>query len=247
MISGRRNPDSTLGFSGFCASARFGRKALWHVEVLSRFQPRRCGPAFGFEIVDRGFFFHRQADIIEAVEQAVLFEGVDFEGDLSAIRAFDRLRLKINREGRVRAALGIFHQLVDLLLGQGDGQDAVLETVVIENVGKAGRDDAADTEIKDRPRRVLAGRAATEIIAGDQHFGFAVGGFIQHEIRVLGPIIVVAHLGKERDAEASTLDGFEILLGDNHVGVDIDLRQRRGNAVEFVEFFHDLGPFVCCG
>ena len=69
---------------------------------------------------------------------------------------------------RVGAALGIVHQLVDVFLRQHDRQDAVLEAVVEEDVGEAGRDDAADAEVLQRPGRVLARRAAAEIVAGDQ-------------------------------------------------------------------------------
>ena len=50
----------------------------------------------------------------------------------------------------------------------GDRQDAVLEAVVVEDVGERGRDHAADAEIEQRPGRMLARRAAAEIVAGDE-------------------------------------------------------------------------------
>ena len=129
-----------------------------------------------------------QADIVEAVQQACLRKGsiskwiVPPSG--GAISCFSRSMVMM----RIGAALGIVHQLVDLLARQHDRQDAVLEAVVVEDVGEAGRDDAADAEIQQRPGRVLARRAAAEILAGDEDLGLAVGRLVQHEIRVLAAV-----------------------------------------------------------
>ena len=79
-------------------------------------------------------------------------------------------------------ARGVVDQLVDLGLRQGDGQDAVLEAVVVENVGEARRDDATDAEIEQRPGRVLAARAAAEIFPGDENLRLVVRRLVQHEI-----------------------------------------------------------------
>ena len=78
-----------------------------------------------------------------------------------------------------------------------------------------------------RPGRVLARRAAAEIVAGDEDLGVAVGRLVEHEIRVLRAVVAVAHLGEQPLAEAGPLDRLQILLRDDHVGVDIDDRQRR--------------------
>jgi len=82
-------------------------------------------------------------------------ERFDIKRDATAIRTMDFLFFKINGDGGVFAAFGIIHQLVDIFLRQTDRQNAVLEAVVIENVGKAWRDDAANAEIKQRPRRMF--------------------------------------------------------------------------------------------
>ena len=52
-----------------------------------------------------------------------------------------------------------------MLLGNADRQDTVLEAVIVENVGEASRDDAADAKIQQRPWRVLTRGPASEIIA----------------------------------------------------------------------------------
>src|SRR5262245_62105664 len=77
---------------------------------------------------------HRQADVVEAVEQAVLAERIDLELHLAAVRPADFLRLEIDGERRVGAALGIVEQLLQILRRNLDRQNAVLETVVVENV-----------------------------------------------------------------------------------------------------------------
>ena len=81
-------------------------------------------------------------------------------------------------------------------------------------------------------------RAAAEIVAGDQDLGFAIGRLVEHEVGVLAAVVLVAHLGEQAFAEPGALDGLQILLGDDHVGVDIDDPQRRGDAFQRGEFVH---------
>src|SRR3546814_12717813 len=104
-----------------------------------------------------------EADVVEAVEQTVLAEGIDLERYGSAVGTGDLLLLQVDRDHGVGAALRVVHQQRHLLLRQGDRQDAVLEAVVVEDVGEGWRDDAADAEVQERPGRVLARGAAAEI------------------------------------------------------------------------------------
>src|SRR5581483_4609720 len=108
--------------------------------------PRCVGAVFGFVGGNLVLAAHGQADIVPAVEQALLAEGIDLELDAAAVRTADFLRFQIDRDAGIGAALGIVHQLVDVFLRQLDGQDAVLEAIAIEDVGEIGRDDAADAE-----------------------------------------------------------------------------------------------------
>ena len=117
-------------------------------------------------------------------------------------------------------------------------QDAVLEAVVVENVAERGRDHAGDAEILERPGRVLARGAAAEIVVGDQDLRLAVGRLVEHEIGILAAVVAVAPLGEQALAEPGALDRLQILLGDDHVGVDIDHPQRRRDAFEHGELFH---------
>src|SRR5438046_8485097 len=45
----------------------------------------------------------------------------------------------------------------------------LFRSVVVEDVGEAGGDHAADPEVHQRPRRVLARRPAAEVVPGHQH------------------------------------------------------------------------------
>src|SRR6185437_7624770 len=71
---------------------------------------------------------------------------------------------QIDRQRRIGAALGVVEQFVEVVLADADRQNAVLEAVIVEDVAEGGRDHAADAEIEQRPWRVLAARAAAEIV-----------------------------------------------------------------------------------
>src|SRR5438477_8268428 len=96
----------------------------------------------------------------------MLAEGIDVEMQAPAVRPGDLLFFQVDLQNGVGTALGIVHQQIDIALRELDRQDAVLETVVVENVGEAGGDDAVDAEIEERPRSMFAARAAAEILAG---------------------------------------------------------------------------------
>ena len=88
-----------------------------------------------------------EADIIEPLQQALLAERINLEVNDPAIRTPDLLFFKIDGDGGIGPARGIIEQLVDLLLGQADGQNAVLETIIVENIGKTRSNYAAYAKI----------------------------------------------------------------------------------------------------
>src|SRR6266446_3005743 len=172
----------------------------------------------------------RQLDVVPAVEQALLAEGVDFEFEAAAVGATDFLLLEIDADDGIGAAFRVVHQFVDIGLRQHDRQNAVLEAVVVEDVGEGRRDNAAYAEIEQRPGRVLARRAAAEIRARDEDLRVSVCRLVEHEVGILGAVRLRALLEKQRGAEPGAFDGFQELLGDDHVGIDVDHRKRCGNA-----------------
>src|SRR4051794_4600929 len=169
----------------------------------------------------------------------MLAERIDLEPDGAAVRPANLLIGKIDRQRGVGAALGVVEQFVEVLLADADRQNAVLEAVVVKNIAERSRDHATDAEIQQRPRRVLAARATAEIIAGNQDFRVAIGRLVEDEIRVFAAVILVALFRKQSLAEPGALDGFQVLLGDHHVGIDIDDLQRRRDTFQRGELVHD--------
>src|SRR5689334_17560414 len=82
--------------------------------------------------VDRGLLLHRQPDVVEAVDEAVLAERIDLELHLAAVGTADLLVRQVDRQRRIGAALGVVKQLVEVFLADTDRQNAVLEAVVVE-------------------------------------------------------------------------------------------------------------------
>src|SRR5262245_26063352 len=147
-------------------------------------------PGLGFllarlEVVDLRLLLHGEPDVVEAVQQAVLAERIDVEMHRAAVGSLDLLLLEVDLDDGVGAAARIVHQLVDDLLRHLDRQNAVLEAVVVEDVGEVLGDDAADAEVEQGPRRVLAARAAAEVGAGNDDLGVLVGRLVEDEVLLL--------------------------------------------------------------
>src|SRR6185437_1567703 len=194
--------------------------------------PGALGPGLRLVTVDRSLLLHGETDVVEAVQQAVLAEGVDLEFHRAAVRPANFLIGQIDRQRRIGAALGVVEQFVEVVLADADRQNAVLEAVIVEDVAEGGRDHAADAEIEQRPQRVLAARAAAEIVARDQNPGVAVGRLVEDELRIFAAVVLVSLFREQSLAEAGALDVLQILLRDDHVGVDIDDLQRRRYALQ---------------
>ena len=74
---------------------------------------------------------------------------------------------------------------------QRHGQDAVVEAVVVEDIGEARGDDAAKTVIANRPGRMFARGATAEVIAGQQDARALIARLVEHKIRV-GRAVIAA-------------------------------------------------------
>ena len=117
--------------------------------------------ALGLERRDRVALLEGERDVVEALEQAAAALGVELERHGAAAEAhLERLEVDLGLAGR--------HQRADLLLGQHDRQQADLGAVGEEDVGEARRDDGPEAVVLQRPRRVLAARAAAEVRAGGE-------------------------------------------------------------------------------
>ncbi len=98
------------------------------------------------------------------------------------------------------------HQAVEFVRRHRDGQEAVLEAVLVEDVGERGGDHAADAAVEERPRRMLARGATAEIVAGDEDRRADIGRLVQREGGVGRPVGKTRDLGEQSCAEAGALD-----------------------------------------
>ena len=123
-----------------------------------------------------------------------------------------------------------------LVVRQGDGQQAVLEAVVVEDVGEAGGDHAADAEVHQRPGGVLAARAAAEVVAGrSARRRRRSAGWLSTKSGFSLAVAVEAQVVEQALGQALALHGLEELLGDDLVGVDVGDVERRGLGGEMGE------------
>src|SRR5216117_1190215 len=73
--------------------------------------------------VDRALLLHRQPDVVEAVQQAVLSERIDLELHLAAVGTADLLVRQVDGQRGVGAALGVVEELVEVFLRHADRQN----------------------------------------------------------------------------------------------------------------------------
>ena len=99
----------------------------------------------------------READVVEAVQQAVLREVVDLERDVEADRRRgDALVLDVDHDLEVRVLLDRVPEPLHRVLRDGRGDEAHLPGVVAEDVGEPRRQHRREPVVHQRPHRVLA-------------------------------------------------------------------------------------------
>ncbi len=123
----------------------------------------------------------RPADVVQPLEQGMFFEIIDLKMQDPPARRSDRLRWQVNVQGIALAGLDLGKELLDDSIIECHGQDAVIEAVVIEDVSKAGSDEAAEAIFQDRPRRVFTRGAAAEVITCQQDAHTLVARLVEHE------------------------------------------------------------------
>ena len=147
---------------------------------------------------------------------------------------------KSTREFVTRMLGAALEQIVHRGIGKPDRQHAVLEAVVVKNIGEAGGDDHAETVIAQRPRGMLAAGAAAEIPPRQQNAGPAIFRPVQFELGIVGAIVVESPIEKQKLPKAGALDPLEKLLGDDLIGIDIRPIHRSDEAGVFGEGGHKL-------
>ena len=125
------------------------------------------------------------------------------------------------------------------------GQDADVEAVVFEDIGKEARNHAPEAVVVDGPSCVLTARATPEVFAANQNFaGYAFAGVarvVQHKIGFWRIVGVVAPVAEEVVAEPFALGCFQKAGGNNLVGVDVLDGHRNGGTAKDGEFIVSHG------
>ena len=124
-----------------------------------------------------------QIDLVLAFEQPLPRRRVDREGFLQPEPIAHFAALEIDVHAVLLFALGAIEDQFDRRFGERHRQHAVADRVVAEDVGERRRDDDAEARVLQRPRRMLARRAAAEVHAGDEHRGALVALLVQDERR----------------------------------------------------------------
>src|SRR5690606_6850077 len=211
--------------------------------------PRLGGAVAGLEGADLVRFLEGQADLVQPLQQALLAEGVDLEGNDLAAGLGDGLGRQVDGQLIARARRHVAEQAIHNGFIKNDWQHTVFEAVVVENIGKARGDDGANAKIVEGPGGVLAARTAAKILPRQEDRGALVTLLVEGKIRVQGTgaavlavpaLIQVAHLVEQIGAKARALDGLQKLLGDDHVGVDIGQVHGTDEALVGYECFHGV-------
>ena len=132
------------------------RKAVFNVLEQSLCQPRLGYQALGFKRLDFVAVAQGQADVVKTVDQAVFAKSLDLKRPFHTVGFDDDLALQVHGQAVAWEGGAFVEQLRHPRIAQDDGQQAVFEAVVEENVGVAGRDDGAKAILVQRPRCVFA-------------------------------------------------------------------------------------------
>jgi len=91
---------------------------------------------------------------------------------------------------------------------------------------------------------MFAAGPAAKVVACDDDFRRTIGRLVQHEAGNFRPVLGEAHFVEQVLAQARPLDRFQELFWNDHIGVDIDQRHRRGNSGQCREFLHGQAPSI---
>src|SRR5512133_65595 len=197
---------------------------------------RRRGPLLylRLELRDGLLLREEEAELVDAVHEAVAGEALDLEGRLRAVGERDGLLAEVDRHLLARRGEQLRHRRGL----EHDREEAVLEGVVPEDVGDARRDHGLEAVVDERPRRVLAGGAAAEVVARHEHRA-ALGRLrVEDEVRPRLPGGVVAPVGEEPLPEPLLVGHLQEAAGDDLVGVDVLARDDDRAALDFADRFH---------
>src|SRR5260221_11666521 len=147
---------------------------------------------------DLRFVLEREGDVVEAVQPGVAPRLIDLERYRKALGIGDAESVQVDGE-LIAAVFRTLEELLDLVFAEADGQHAVFEAVVVEDVGEGGGDDGAEAVVFDGPDGMFATGAAAEVAAGEKDRGSLGFGLIQLEVRVRRlAIVAISPIEKQK-------------------------------------------------
>jgi hypothetical protein len=114
---------------------------------------------------DIRFVFESRRDVVESCQEALSAEGVDRKGQRQTMLVAECRGFKVDGELVAGMLPDAGKQIVNLGGVEANRQNAVLEAVVVEDIGEARRDQGAKTIVLQGPRGVFAARSTAEVSA----------------------------------------------------------------------------------
>src|SRR5262245_7241005 len=177
--------------------------------------------AVGLVLADLVAALQREADVVEAVQQAVVRVIVQVE---RLVEVDCRHRHPpvhhVDHDLDRRVVLDDAHDARDHVLRHLDGHEPDLEAVVPEDVGEARGDDGTKAVVLEGPHRVLTRGARPEVRARDEDLRLPEAVLVEHEVRPLAPF------REEALAEPRALDALQPVARDDLVRVDVGAVER---------------------
>src|SRR5271157_1587964 len=173
--------------------------------------------------------------LVDAIHQAVLGEFIHRKFNASARRYGQDLVSQVDLHRSVRAR----GEQLRMHVGRNhDRQQRILERVLLEDIGERGADHRAKSELRQRPRSMLARAAAAEIVARQQHLRALPARLVQDEIGIGVPLGVVPPVVEKLLVQPQLGSGFQEARGDDLVGVHVVDGERNHAAFEIRERLH---------
>jgi len=119
-------------------------------------------------------------DVVEAVDQRLLRMRIELEAQVEPTRMRDPQVLEI--DGQLVAGVERSRTRAIASGGSCTGASPLLIALARKMSPKRGCDDNSKTEVLERPGRVLARRATTEVPPGDQDRRVAILGVVQEKL-----------------------------------------------------------------
>ena len=166
---------------------------------------------------------YEEIDVVESVHQTVLLVAVDVEVFASACGFVgDDLIGEIDFYLHLRVLADALEEFGEEGLAHHHRQYEVVEFVVLVDIGEKGADDHPEAVASYRPGSMLTGGTRTEVLACHEDAS-AVGGIIEHEVRIRGAVGLIAPVAEEVVAKEFLLTGscLEEACGDDLVGIHI--------------------------